>query len=30
MDAEDFVVNPMEEKKVDLDIIYEKNNVYKT
>ncbi len=29
MDADDYVVNPIESKKVNNDEIYEKNNVYK-
>jgi hypothetical protein len=30
MDADDYVINPIEERKIDNDAVYEKNNVYKS
>ena len=30
MDADDYVINPIEERKLDNDAVYEKNTVYKS
>jgi hypothetical protein len=30
MDADDYVVSPIEKEKIDFDAVYEKNNVYKS
>ena len=30
MDVDDYVINPIEDRKIDYDSVYEKNNVYKT
>jgi DNA replication licensing factor MCM3 len=30
MDADDYVINPIEERRLDNDAVYEKNTVYKS